>query len=143
MTRKNSQRRYNGKSRSLIARQILAPQHQLAGYIPLIKRQVALNMGIPVNSIEEIRLMKHQVWVRRIGADGRSCAQFFSYRRLPIPQVLVVQAVANCPTLERCHQMQTATNWEYKRFNYPVEMMDAIDEALEYSFERLLAAERL
>lgn len=131
MARKTCPSRYSGKSRSLIAAGILAPHKQLAGCIPEIKRQVARLLEKPVTDVYDIRLMQHQMWVLCKGADDRPCAQFFSYRRLPIWQALVLRAIANCPTLQKCHAVSGAARWEYRRFDYAVEVRDVIDEALE------------
>lgn len=142
MARKTCSSRYSGKSRSLIAAGILAPQKQLAGCIPEIKRQVARLLGKPVGDIYDIRLMEHQMLVLCKGADDRPCAQFFSYRRLPLWQALVLRAAANCPALQQWHALSGAVRWEYRRFDYAVEVRDAIDEALEERFYQLKAAAR-
>ncbi len=140
MARKTCSSRYSGKSRSLITAGILAPQKRLAGCIPEIKRQVARLLGKSVADIYDIRLMQHQMLVLCRGADDRPCAQFFSYRRLPIWQVLVLEAIAKCPTLQKCHALSGAARWEFRRFDYPVEVRDAIDEALEERLFQLQTA---
>ncbi|MBW4494309.1 MAG: hypothetical protein KME26_14725 [Oscillatoria princeps RMCB-10] len=138
-TRNRRRRRYQGKSKSLIVRQIVDPQTQLADCIPQIEREVALVMGVPFSHIYEVRLRKHQLWVSYRGSDGGRCAQFFSYRVLPIWQNLVIQAANNRASLEDWWDMWVTAQWEYNRFDYPDEIKGAIQRALAQRFFELLA----
>lgn len=138
-TRNRRRRRYQGKSKSLIVRLIVDPQTQLAGCIDQIKREVALVMGVPFCHIYEVRLRKHQLWVSCRGADGGRCAQFFSYRVLPIWQNLVVQAAHNRACIEAWWEMWVTVQWEYSRFDYPEEIKWAIQRALTERFFELIA----
>ncbi len=132
--------RYSGKSQSIIAAKLAEPERQLAGYIPRIKREVAWLMHAPLENIYDIRLMKHQFWVSYRGADGKTCSTFFSYRRLPLWQELIVSKIYTCPNRQELAKFSAAMRWEYRNFCYPTAMRDAIDEALENRYDELLVA---
>lgn len=131
-------RRYTGPSESLIARKLLNPELELAGFLGRIKHEVSAILNV---RITEVRLKKHMLWVAWKGKDGRTCSQFFSYRKLPIWQELVIGKILQCPDLGTLGRFSRGCRWEYKHFSYITEMSDYIDEALDSRLAQLKAQE--
>ena len=133
---KTRSRRYTGPSKSLIAAKLVTPDSQLAGLTGRIKQEVSAILGV---RITEVRLKKHMVWAAYKGQDGRTCSQFFSYRKLPIWQELVIALILECPDLGTWGRFSRALRWEYNHFLYVPEMKDYIDEAMETRLGQLKA----
>jgi hypothetical protein len=131
-------RRYTGPSKSLIASKLLNPELQLAGFLGKIRQEVSAILNL---RITEVRLKKHMLWVAWKGKDGRTCSQFFSYRKLPIWQELVIAKILECPDLRTWGRFSRACRWEYHHFSYVTEMRDYIDEALDSRLSQLKAQE--
>src|SRR5512136_2623924 len=135
---KTRKRRYTGPSKSLIAAKLVNPESQLAGFIGRIRQEVSAILKVHVT---EVRLKKHMVWVAYKGKDGRTCSQFFSYRKLPIWQELVIAKILECPDLGTWGRFSRALRWEYHHFLYVPEMKDYIEEAMESRLSQLKAQE--
>lgn len=125
-------RRKTPRNKSIISRRIINPEIELAEFIPQMKREFAQLMGIPVEQVHRIRLLKHQFVVSYKGDNGNTRSQFFSYRKLPIwEQPIADKLERDCPDLEEWSKIYHAMRWEYQWFPYPVAIKAAIDRALE------------
>ncbi|HIK26760.1 MAG: hypothetical protein N3E45_10590 [Oscillatoriaceae bacterium SKW80] len=124
-------RRYSGKSQSLIAARLVQPRREWVYYTNRIRREVARLMRMPLEDIYDVRLKEHQLWVSYRGADGKTCSTFFSYRRLPLWQELVVSKICACRNRRELARFSVAMRWEYRNFCYPIAMREIIDETLD------------
>ncbi|HEY9810392.1 MAG TPA: hypothetical protein V6D13_13770 [Halomicronema sp.] len=116
---------------SLISRKILQPTVQLANKIDQIKRQLADIMAMPLEHIYQVRLLAHQLWVSYKGKDGRCCSTFFSYRKLPVWQNLVLQAIAKSQDLPTAIKLRHILKSEFKHYPYPTHTIQILQQALE------------
>lgn len=124
-------RRYSGKSQSLIAARLVQPRREWIYYTHRIRREVALLLHKRLEDIYDVRLKEHQLWVSYRGVDGRTCSTFFSYRRLPLWQELVVSKICACRNHRELARFSVAMRWEYRNFCYPIEAREIIDQMLD------------
>lgn len=119
------------RRQNLITRKILKPTVQLASKLGKIKRQLARLMVMRLQNIYQVRLLPHQLWVSYKGKDGRSCSTFFSYRKLPVWQNLIFQAITQSQNLSTALKLRHILKSEFKHYPYPTTAIDILQKVLE------------
>jgi len=87
--------------------------------------------GLAVKEIKKITLLKHKVCISYWNEQGGVCSSFFSYRIFPTWQQEVEKLIENSPNFQKLQLLNHIIEREFKYYPYPVEMQDAICNALE------------
>lgn len=100
-------------------------------------------LGIPVKQVRKVCCLPHQVCVSYWNEQDKACSSFFSYRAFPTWQQAVEQAIATTQNIPQFEYLAQIVEYDLVQFPYPVEMADAIWDALKNHQYELLAAKRL
>ncbi|MEO1373480.1 MAG: hypothetical protein AAFW70_03960 [Cyanobacteria bacterium J06635_10] len=135
---KKNLRRPRGKN--LISSNRIKPD---AWHISPTEVKVALKAaGFDVQEIKKIRLLKYQICISYWNHKGGVCSGFFSYRLFPTWHKVVEKLIENCPNLKGWGLLNHIMLREFKYYPYPVEMEDALHNALQNRLYVLKATAR-
>jgi hypothetical protein len=121
--------RYRPRGKNLITSNRIKPEFWR---ISPTEAKVALRAtGLDVKEIKKITLLKYKVCISYWNEEGGVCSGFFSYRIFPTWQREVEKLIETSPNFKRLQLLNHIIEREFKSFRYPMEMEDAIGNALQ------------
>ncbi|MGB3654762.1 MAG: hypothetical protein WBA41_26650 [Rivularia sp. (in: cyanobacteria)] len=129
LNQKLKKNRYRPKGKNLITSNRIKPD---LWRISPTEAKVALRAtGLDVKEIKKITLLKYKVCISYWNEEGGVCSGFFSYRIFPTWQREVEKLIENSPNFKKLQLLNHIIEREFKCYPYPVEMEDAIYNALQ------------
>lgn len=93
-------------------------------------QEAADALKIPVERIFKVYSKRHQVIVVYLNQKGQKCCSFFSYRLFARWQKEAIALILNCQELQTLEPLEAVVQYDLEKFDYPVEMANAIWAAL-------------
>lgn len=127
--KKFKKNRYRPKGKNLITSNKIKPD--LWRISSTEAKETLKATGLDVKEIKKITLLKHKVCISYWNQEGGVCSGFFSYRIFPTWQKEVEKVIETSPNFKRLQLINHIMEREFKCYPYPVEMEDAIYNALQ------------
>lgn len=127
--KKFKKNRYRPKGKNLITSNKIKPD--LWRISSTEAKETLRATGLDVKEIKKITLLKHKVCISYWNQEGGVCSGFFSYRIFPTWQKEVEKVIETSPNFKRLQLINHIMEREFKCYPYPVEMEDAIYNALQ------------
>lgn len=128
-SKKFKKNRYRPKGKNLITSNKIKPE---LWRISSTEAKDALRAtGLDVKEIKKISLLKHKVCISYWNQKGGVCSGFFSYRIFPTWQKEVEKLIENSPNFKRLQLLNHILEREFNSYPYPVDMEDALHNALQ------------
>ena len=129
MLGKNKKKPYRPRGKNLITSNKIKPDlWQLSS---TEAKEALRATGLDVKKIKKITLLKHKVCISYWNEAGGVCSGFYSYRIFTTWQKEVEVLIENSPNYKRLQLINHIIEREFKYYPYPVEMEDAIYNALQ------------